>query len=49
MSVGVWRKIGQLRSFLQVPLNIEVVVKVGFAQRKIRGRQEHPPERPRPP
>jgi hypothetical protein len=41
--------IGEFRGLLEVSFHVEVVAKVGFAQREIRGRQEHPPERPRPP
>jgi hypothetical protein len=41
--------ISQLRGLLEVSFHVEVVAKVGFAQREILGRQEHPPERPRPP
>ena len=49
MTVARGDEIDQLRSILQVSFDIEIVAKVGFAQGKIRGRQEHPPERPRPP
>src|SRR5215208_5556714 len=47
-SVGVWRGDRPTPWLSRGSLHVEVVAKVGFAQREIRGRQEHLPERPWP-